>query len=322
MRNSIKKIVLRLFPELRGGLHLPMFARVLAVADAPQEVSLSDPFRPKYAVDIIMLDAQGSDTVRFDAVPVSLPGGGEGSGLFSLPRPGAIVEVAFAYGLASKPFVRQVMSTWAGIPEHKAEETVLQSAPGVSQKATNDGDWNRTSPGSIKDSSLSRHIQAIESLEQIRRSITEVDENSSEYIGGIKLIEALGAIKLLSGGHMNISAIDNLNLTTCSDINATTGRNYNEAIEGIRTSLAKLKQICKVNSGGTIWLGDDTNNVLQILSNLIQVVSDIANSAANHKHTGVSTGSGTSGAPDIASQFSTQKGSADSLKTTLDPLVE
>lgn len=322
MRESIKKIVLRLFPELRGGLHLPMFARVLAVSDPLDDVTLSDPFRPKYAVDIMMLDAQGSDTQSFDAVPVALAGAGEGSGLFNLPQRGAIVEVAFAYGLPSQPFVRQTLGTWTGMPELQPEEAVLQTAPGVYQKATKAGDWQRRSTGKIDDISLSRAIEAITNLEQYTRTRIETEGNSTEIVAGIKLIEALGALKLLSGGSLNLTAVDNLNLTTASDSNTTVGRNHNEAIEGIRTSLAKLKQITKVANGGTIWQGNDTTNTLQILSDLTQVVADIANTAATHKHTGVSTGSGTSGAPDIASQFSSQKTTANNLKTTLDPLVE
>jgi len=56
-------------------------------------------------------------------------------------------------------------------------------------------------------------------------------------------------------------------------------------------------------------------NVLQILSDLIQVVSDVANTCSSHTHPSVA-------APIQASTFSGQKSSANGLKSTLDPVVE
>ena len=55
-------------------------------------------------------------------------------------------------------------------------------------------------------------------------------------------------------------------------------------------------------------------NALQILSDLIQVVSDVANTCSNPIHPGVAV-------PIQASAFTGQKSSANGLKSTLDPVV-
>ena len=46
-----------------------------------------------------------------------------------------------------------------------------------------------------------------------------MDDHSSESVGGIKKIEALGALKLLSGGSASLAAVDDLHQATGRDLN-------------------------------------------------------------------------------------------------------
>ncbi len=48
------------FPELASGMHLPKFARVMAASEPVSSGNFADPFRPRYAVDVQLLDADGS----------------------------------------------------------------------------------------------------------------------------------------------------------------------------------------------------------------------------------------------------------------------
>lgn len=59
MEDAIRRAVERQFPELTGGYHLPRFARVIAVADAPADAGICDDFRPRYAVNIVVLGPDG-----------------------------------------------------------------------------------------------------------------------------------------------------------------------------------------------------------------------------------------------------------------------
>jgi len=46
--DAIRCAVERQFPELTGGYHLPRFAQVTAVADAPADAGFCDDFRQRY----------------------------------------------------------------------------------------------------------------------------------------------------------------------------------------------------------------------------------------------------------------------------------
>lgn len=256
MDEQIKRIVNRAYPELVSGLHLPVFARVEAISDASSQVRQSTRFRPRYAADVRVLKANGEvDELipLFRAVPLPVNMAGMERGVFGFPEAGAIVEIAFAYGLPDRPFIRAVLAEGLCIPAIKPGEAVLQASRDTYQRADVDGNWHRKTTADITDTS----------------------ENLLHRIGNI---------------------ID---------------------------SLAGLKQLIKVEDGGTVWLGDESNNVLKILSDLIQVVSDVASTAAEHTHPYTDDGAPmTTEAPTQSAAFTGQGSSAGDLKNTLDPIIE
>lgn len=147
--------------------------------------------------------------------------------------------------------------------------------------------------------------------------------NSTEQVLGAKVIEALGALKLLSAGTLDVTAVDNMNITTASDQNNKIGQDLKQRIGNIVDSLAVAKQLIKVKDGGKVWLGSESVNVLQILSDLIQVVADIANTASSHTHPYTDNGSPMNTlAPNQSGAFSGQKSSANGLSGQLDPVVD
>lgn len=96
-----------------------------------------------------------------------------------------------------------------------------------------------------------------------------VDDHSTESMGGTKKIEALGALKLLSGGSASLAAVDDLHQATGRDLNLVVGQKHNatvggdmqERIEGLRISVALVSQ--RLVAPKT-WLGSDRTNVLQV----------------------------------------------------------
>jgi hypothetical protein len=89
------------YPELASGLHLPKLARVVAPSEAVKSGNFADPFRPRYAVDVQLLDADGNpdnQTPVYSAVPLPVPMAGNDSGMFQFPPEGTLVEVAFTGG--------------------------------------------------------------------------------------------------------------------------------------------------------------------------------------------------------------------------------
>lgn len=102
-----------------------------------------------------------------------------------------------------------------------------------------------------------------------RHSVT-VDDHSLESVGGIKKIEALGSLKLLSGGSASLAAVDDLHQATGRDLNlvigqklnASVGRDMEERITGLRRSVAEKA-----------WMGSEGMNALQILCDLLDLVT-------------------------------------------------
>ncbi|WP_444944902.1 hypothetical protein ACJJIK_09670 [Microbulbifer sp. ZKSA006] len=158
---------------------------------------------------------------------------------------------------------------------------------------------------------MRRIIQAAELQSSCDNEYRQVKEHSIEEIAGVKIIEALGALRFLSAGSLNLSALDNLNITTASDIDISAGRDLKEQIGNIRESVAKVRQTIKVKDGGKVWLGSESLNVLKVLEDLIGVVSALAATLATHSH----PGSGQK--PTQEAAISGHKSSADTLKSQL-----
>jgi hypothetical protein len=98
--------------------------------------------------------------------------------------------------------------------------------------------------------------------------------------------------------------------------------NINEQCQAVAERFAKLKQRLVVKDGGTVWLGNESSNVLRILDELIKVTSAIANTAATHIHEYTDNGTKLkTKAPDQAGEFSGQKSDADKLDSELAPIV-
>ncbi|MCX2834444.1 hypothetical protein [Microbulbifer thermotolerans] len=334
MDQAVARLIDRKRPELASRLHLPLLAKVVAISDPPQQPELSEEFRPRYAVDVQLLTEQGEVDEEFPifrSVPLPLHYAGAERGSFAFPEPGTVVELAFAYGLPDQPFIRTVLSRGTSVPALDREESLWQQNESVRQKVDAGGHWQRETHGDIRESSLRRVLVAAELLAEYDNEHRRVGQHSVEEVAGAKIIEALGALRLLSGGSVNLSALDNLNLTTTTDINSTAardqktcvGNDLREQVGNIAERVARLKQVLKVEAGGTIWVGSDSTNVLRVLEELIKVVADIAQTSANHTHEYTDDGSLLkTKIPDQAGDFSGQSEDADSLMGELAPMVE
>lgn len=265
MVEIIKNAVLRMFPEMSGGLHLDRYARILAVNDAPESGATSERFRPRYAVDIEILTPEGEKDERFptyEAVPLPLASAGHEAGQYGFPEVGALVVLGFAYGRPDHPIIRQVYPLGFSQPSVKPGELLWQQDPNVLQRVDTDGNWLRVTNNSITDESVKRFIHAVEVVEELGRELRVISENSTEKIGGTKLIEAMGALKLLTGGQLNISAGGNLNQTTGSNRSDITGGNAESVTGGNRKATIKGSDSEAVTGAKTQTVGGShTQNV-------------------------------------------------------------
>lgn len=172
MEQLIKKVVLRIFPELSAGLHLPRWGKVVALPELPEQEGerRSDAFYPRYAADVQLLDENGNETKSkpLQAVPLPLNGAGNKAGRLEPPAIGSIVEIGFAYGRPDKPFIRTILPFGWDLPAIKAGESRTQTREGVYQHIDEAGNFFSVTD---KDSTIECLNQRIKVLED---QLTEV----------------------------------------------------------------------------------------------------------------------------------------------------
>lgn len=148
----IKKIVEKLYPELKSGLHLPQIGRVVQISDAPDNAQIVTMARPFYAVDIQPLDEHGQDLGDiFKDIPLALPASGGGRGFFAYPSVGTLVEYTFAFGRPDKPYIRCILPLEQPMPPLNTNESRWQQSDHIYQGYDQAGNWHRSTLQNIYD---------------------------------------------------------------------------------------------------------------------------------------------------------------------------
>ncbi|WP_085649247.1 MULTISPECIES: hypothetical protein [unclassified Pseudomonas] len=292
MEDAIRRAVERQFPELTGGYHLPRFAQVTAVADAPADAGICDDFRPRYAVDIVVLgpdDEPDPAIPPLTGVPLPLPTGGEEMGIYAFPEEGTRVVVCFAYGLPNKPYIQSILPHGLSMPKVPKGDQVWQHSGTAQQRVDADGTWLRQTDGKIRDQAIEREVEALDNREQFQSHTRAVEEHSTESVGGVKTIEALGALKLLSGGSASLAAVDDLHQATGRDLNlvvaqkhnATVGGDMHERIQGVREAIAGIEQRLVAPKN---WIGSEDINLFKVVCELSEIIEKMNLEIAIHVH--------------------------------------
>lgn len=346
IREAIKKVIQRFYPEIDAGLHLPICAVVTSIPDAPEKSSNSDPYRPRLAVNIKLLDRHLREEEKqpeLKGVPISIPAAGMERGLTGFPKPGTIVEIAFMYGDLSKPFVRSIMPYRLTLPETDADSLKLQQNINSFQKVDRSGNWERQTNGKITDDSKTHVTNTINKLQTIVNEITRVKAHSKENVSGLKRIKA-GAIKFLTIGTANIAAAFNLNLTSAKNINIVaavdsffrTGRNrkiettgnHTEIIGAGRTETIQGNHSESISAdksstvGGTssqiaqkVWIGTSIDSIPHLTSEFMLTVIQALEIIETHTHPSVSKPNQEDDIKNKRIEVTTQKARMDIIKS-------
>ncbi|MGY2251708.1 hypothetical protein [Pseudomonas reactans] len=292
MDDAIRRNVERQFPELTGGYHLPRFGRVVAVPDAPAAPGLCDDFRPRFGVDVEVLLPDGEPDPALPiltGLPLPAPMGGQEAGMFGFPEEGTTVVVSFAYGLPHKPFITQILPHGLSLPRVPKGDQVWQHSEACQQRVDADGNWLRQTDGKIQDKAIEREVEAMQNTESFQSHTRTVDDHSTESVGGIKKIEALGALKLLSGGSASLAAVDDLHQATGRDLNLVVGQRHNatvggdmqERIEGLRESVVRVSQRMQSPKN---WIGSESVNLFKVICDMLDLLQEMNLQLAAHTH--------------------------------------
>ena len=309
------------YPEMASGLHLPKFARVEAPTEAVSSGDFADPFRPRFAVDLQLLDADGKpdeNTPLYQAVPLPVPMAGNDSGMFQFPPAGTLVEIGFTGGRPDKPFVRQSMPEGMSLPDVKPGEQLQQQRAEVSQRVTQGGDWIRQTDQMIHEKSMSRRIDADDETRTLVARETTITATDKTTVAGKVTLQA-GAVQHMAIGDYAIVTQGNRLASVAGDCTTKVGGassldvagGLTEKIAGVRASVASAMQQIAAPS---VWLGSEQLNVLQLMIETLDVVKQLAEQTAAHTHSNT-------GAPQNAAAISATGARSDALSGKYAPIV-
>lgn len=309
MNEQLRRQIIREFPELAAGYHLPVMAEIKAVNDAPETGGVNDNYRPRIAADVQLINSNYQPTgVILEAVPVAIMGGGDERGFFALPKRGTICELAWLNGSPERPFIRSILGDRQALPTIDADTMSWQTSDESYQRTDNAGNWQRHTDQTISDHATVYEQQASEALLTLGKELRRVMGHSVEDIDGKKQIEAT-AVHILSATVANIMAAGSINLAASEHITRSAAGNITDHATGnIKATATKLH------------VGTEADNLLKILSDTIKALSDTCNAITELTVTSAAPSS-ESGTPLNAEAFTALKTTVDALKTKVESMT-
>ncbi|WGE29403.1 hypothetical protein PHA77_01665 [Edwardsiella tarda] len=318
------------YPELGNKTHLTRTGRIIAPTEATTQGDLHDPFRPRYAVNVQLLDEFGNpahDTPVYNAVPLPIPMMGSEAGLFSYPPPGTRVTLTHIDGRPDKPSITNILGDGQSLPDIRPGEQLQQQRAEVFQRVNQAGDWHRQTDRTIREKSTNRTIENhTETRTSTTRELT-VNANNTETIRGTDKRHSgnsqhlsVGDYAVAAGGqllhHADSAELDITHQWTTQAENAThhVTQTLDETIGQVRKSAAGLLQRI---TAPEVWLGDEHINTLTLMLALCDTVQQLAEQVAQHSHTNEG-----SSPPTNSQVISGTAAQAGTLKTKYAPLIK
>ena len=318
MNENLRRQIVREFPELAAGYHLPVMAEVIAVPDAPDQGGINDNYRPRYAVNVELLNTQYQTTeVKLNSVPVAISGGGDERGFFALPKRGTIVEVAWMNGSPERPFVRSILGDRQALPWIDSETMSWQQSESSFQRVDNAGNWQRQTDKTISDQSYKYEQHAQQAIITLGDEVRRVLQHSLEDIDGKKQIEAT-AIHLLSATVLNLIAAGSINQVAAEHITRSASLNITDHAKG---SIQQAAEVDLIQQATKIYIGTETDNLLKLVSDSLQAIGDGFKAAALTTVVCAAPGSASS-VPANAADFTAAATALANLKSKLDAMTK
>ncbi len=311
---AIRRLIERFYPELKQRQHVPQLARIEAIYDVPSDsAQVSTPFRPHLSVDIQLLTATGepANTPMYEHVPLAVACNAGDSGVELSPRQGMQCLIQFIDGNNAMPVITHLLPFGQLVSERKSTDVNIKQSARSHIKGTNNN-WHIHTDGHIEQRADTTRVESRNRSEQYHQRATTIEAHDITHIDGNQVNEVLGALKTVVGEKALLIALDNLLLGSKKQVDIKAHENMN--LETLKALHAKAANLAKLE-GQTVWVGDSSVNVLQVLLDLIALVKDMNQTLATHTHSGAGT------SPEAA-DFTGYKSTATDLDSTLSPITE
>ncbi|NMD86749.1 hypothetical protein HF882_09150 [Victivallis vadensis] len=247
MKTAVENIVSKRWPELKSRVHLPLFAVVTGIPDPPSGGQTCSAERPYYAVDVRLLTENGEIDEEMPLicdVPVAMTGSTHSRGFASLPQPGTIVELAFAFGRQDKPFIRSVLPYGMALPvcDGKSQRWEQTATSWLEIDAV--GNWNHKTDQNVT---------------------SEIDQDLTVIV------------------HQNVTGqVDqDVTLEVGKNIEITAGQNITRSAN---LKIADSALVEYSATAPKIWIGSMGDNFLQIVADFMQTTAAALTTLAGHIH--------------------------------------
>lgn len=203
MEKAVSRVLMRKYPELQSGWHLPMWAKVTDIL-TPLAAETVTEETPVYSVSVQLLKANGEedkDVPILDDVLLPVPAGGVQRGFWSKPSIGTIVEIAFAYGSPANPFIRSILPHGLKLPNMKETDQRWQQSEQAYIQVNKDDEWE--SKG--KNSTLTIEENLTEQIGKVREIIATKhhvgDDSTNIYSLLHDLMNTVSDLAKVAGTH-------------------------------------------------------------------------------------------------------------------------
>lgn len=296
-KSATRRQIEKEFPELADGYHLSKMAKVVAISDETNLGDISTPFRPKYAVNVQLLDENGkeSTTPVYKAVPLPVTNIGSEGGSYHYPEEGTEVEIGFINGKPDQPVIRNIYPNNKTMPNIKKDEHLLQQRAEVFTKIDNVGNMIRESDQTVTDNARDYCLNSDSSTEQTTTKITTVNANYtintySNYKLSANTLTQLALKDYTVGTNSNFVQFVGIDYSLTINGNQTisvknkidiTANEIKEQIKTIRQSIAGVKQEIIAPQ---VWIGSGEINVSQLMLDTLELIERLADLTAQHTH--------------------------------------
>ncbi len=203
MEAIIERVLMRKYPELKSGWHLPMWAKVTDIL-TPLAGEVITEETPVYSVSVQLLKANGEedkDVPVMEYVLLPVPAGGEQRGFWSKPSKGTIVELAFAYGSPSHPFIRSILPHGLKLPNMAETSQRWQQSEKAYTQVNKEDEWEIKGKNSTTEIEKDLRIKAGELSEIIAAKHHVGDDATNIYSLLHDLMNTVADLAKVAGTH-------------------------------------------------------------------------------------------------------------------------
>ena len=228
-------------------------AVVTGIPDPPAAEAGTNRFRPRYAVNVRVLDGNGQPDERFgEFESLPLPD----TGVYRFPEPGTIVAIAFVNGSPDRPHIVSVSTERRSVPALQPGEAVISHSYDSFIKFAANGDIGVQTNGKITEDAFAK--------EQTIETVTETIGSRKTVVAQDDALETAGSM-IREASHYSRTAAGDANIVTLQNEQRLTVGEKSEGVGSLKTAVAQGEEKRVVAGGVRITMAQGDYELATVL---------------------------------------------------------